>query len=140
MLCDFYYFELLLRYFFSILPKKILGRTIIIDRYFYDKLVHLKSNSLKFKFFNMITPRPDFTILLVNDPVRIHRRKKERTVFEIKRIQDLYLRNRGLLNLIVVKNDKIIDSTLNKIITIIRPELIKRKRVLLYIFKLLVIF
>jgi len=125
-----YYLELLLRYFFNILPKKILGRTIIIDRYFYDKLVHLKSNSFKFRFFNMITPKPDFIILLVDDPRRIYNRKKEISISEIERIQDLYLRKKDLLNFIVVKNEKGIDNTLGKIITIIRSELIKRKRVL----------
>lgn len=125
-----FYFELLIRYYLNILPKKILGRTIIIDRYFYDKLVHLKASSFKFKFFNTITPKPDLSILLIDHPERIHKRKKEREISEIKILQKLYLNKIHTFNIIIIKNDKTIPHAIKRVIYAIRKMLINKKRVL----------
>lgn len=54
-----YYIELLTRY---IKVKKSKKNFVLMDRYFYEELMFMKG--FKFKIFKIITPKPDFTIVL----------------------------------------------------------------------------
>ena len=125
-----FYFEMLCRYILRVSAKKILGRVILIDRYFYDKLIHLDKKSFKFRFFYALTPKPDVCILLVADPKLLYSRKNELHISKIMRNQNLYLSNKDFFNLVVVKNSGGISKTVEKIIKEIRALLIKRKRVI----------
>lgn len=68
-----YFLELWLRYSSIILSNK---NYILIDRYFYDELAF--SRGLKFKFFKLITPKPDFCFLLKAPLRKINSRIKQK--------------------------------------------------------------
>lgn len=125
-----YYIELLLRYFTRIFPKKIIGRTIIIDRYFYDKLVFLDTTSFKFRFFKSITPTPSFTFLLTANPKIIYKRKDEKDTTMLKHSQESFKAKKNLLDFHVINNQQDIDKTIKKIIIALQEDLIKNKRVI----------
>jgi len=61
----FYYAELWTRYFKILFSGK---EIIFMDRYFYDELVF--SSGSKFRFFNLLTPKPDLCIIL-KCPIKI---------------------------------------------------------------------
>ncbi len=77
-----YYLELWTRYLKVLRSKKDI---ILFDRYFYEELMFAKG--LKFKFFKLLTPKPDLCFSL-KAPVKV---LKQRGVFiEERRLQDFY--------------------------------------------------
>jgi len=125
-----YYCELLTRYL-ALLPQIILGKTIIFDRYFYDKLGLLDKKSLKFKLFNMITPKPDFVLYIRTDTKIIFKRKKEFTQ------KALNLKDNIMMNCLsefkgvtIINNNKSLDNTIYEIIKKIRHKLMNKNEII----------
>ena len=58
-----YYFELLSRY---LKTRKSKAEFLLFDRYFYDELTFAKG--LKYRFFRLITPKPDLCVILRVSP------------------------------------------------------------------------
>ncbi len=86
----FYITEYTLKYLVKILPKRILRKNIICDRYVYDLLL-MKDKTIFLKWFVWLYPKPKKTFILYNTPSVIWKRKKELTVKELQRQQDILL-------------------------------------------------
>ena len=86
----FYITEYTLRYFFKIMPSKITFKNILYDRYVYDLLL-LKEKTRLLEWFVHIYPKPKQTIVLYGNCETIWQRKKELTVKELDRQQNIML-------------------------------------------------
>ncbi len=75
-----YYLELWFRYIEALFSR---NDYILFDRYFYERLAFMKG--LKFKFFKLVTPKPDFCFVLKAPVETIWKRKKEVSKENIKR-------------------------------------------------------
>ena len=122
-----YYFnvplEIWARYIFKVLPRIMMRRVVVYDRYVLDMEIGyyneniINSRWLR-KFITFICPKPKFGILLVNDPEIIWERKKEYPLELIKESMGRYqlLAERHQLHIIKTSKepDELIRDFMNK--------------------------
>lgn len=88
----YHFLKFVINYVFHIYPLLMKDNIIMGDRYFYDLLIMRDielSNNFK-KIFFFLTPSPDVSILLNNDPDIIYSRKQELSIDEISRQLNSY--------------------------------------------------
>jgi len=110
-----YYSELWLRYFNVLLSK---ADYVLMDRYFYDELMF--SRGSKYKFFRLLTPRPDVCLIL-RVPIDVVRERDKLKVSEDK-LENFYnqlYRAESLCKVVRVDNSKPIKGVYSDI----RPSL-----------------
>jgi len=123
-----FYIELWLRFLIRVVPNLLLGRIIIFDRYFYDKLVHIKKDSLKYKLLEVVTPKPSFVFLLRVRVSTILKRKKEKdyeTLSQLQEKYEMYAKKKGF---IIIDNDSNLRNVIKNIVEILQTALIKKKK------------
>jgi len=81
--------DLLLRYTFLIFPSRLRKKIVITDRYASDILLMKNVPMRMKKFFAFFFPKPTISILLYNDAVVLHERRKEESVEELQRQLDI---------------------------------------------------
>lgn len=110
-----YYAEMMARYVTAWFKKKLLGRIIIMDRYFYDKLKP-----------GFLIPKPDKLFLLSANPQNILARKNELSEEKIREIYESY----NDIPKIIIDANKDVNYATNQIIENLAEELINSKVVL----------
>lgn len=90
--------DMFARYLIRVYGHLLLRRTVLLDRYMYDILIGyhnapVRNAAALRRFMCAIFPRPDFVILLDNDPRVIWERKKE---YSLELIEDSIARYRKL--------------------------------------------
>ena len=97
--------DLLLRYFFRILPKRKNKSVVITDRYCSDILL-MENVSFKFrKFLLKLFPKPTLTFYFYNDPEILHQRRPEESIDGLKRQMYYFDKLKDTLNTINLKSD-----------------------------------
>lgn len=86
----FYVFDLLLRYFFIILPKRKRKHIVITDRYGSDILLMRHVPSWLRTFLLAFFPRPTLTFYLFNDTSVLYQRRKQQSLQELERQMRLF--------------------------------------------------
>jgi thymidylate kinase len=107
----FYILEYSLRYFFRILPFRIMRKNIICDRYVYDLLL-MKNKTKLLELFVKLYPKPKQVFILYNDPKILFKRKKELNVKELERQQNILFKFK---NKILIKTENQRDTYINVI-------------------------
>jgi thymidylate kinase len=107
-------FDLFLRYWLTIWPKRKTKQLVITDRYSTDILLMANVPMLLKKIMYLFFPKPSFTIYLYNNPKTLHRRKKEHPIDDLYRQKKLFSGINQKIKPIKIKSDGI-DKTLNKI-------------------------
>jgi thymidylate kinase len=88
----YHFFDYWLGYWFNIYPRLLRGEIVIIERYFYDYIIHpvKKDTFLNKKFINwtfrFFMPKPTACVLFTNDSIEILKRRQELTEEEIENI------------------------------------------------------
>lgn len=114
--CFVFSFDLLLRYFFQILPLRIKNNFVITDRYFTDILL-MKSVPMFLKqIMYSIFPKPTKTYYLFNDLHILHSRKKDHDLYDLKRQELIFTKINYFVKPIVIKNENI-DNSLRQILS-----------------------
>jgi len=110
-----YYF-----YYRPILKKK----SLICDRYFYDKLARLFNygliNSFWLKVYLRLLPKPDLVFFLKLDPQTIRKRKKEYSLEELTKFNRAYKQMAKIINAQIIKTNQPLPICLKKIFTKIK--------------------
>jgi thymidylate kinase len=126
----FYYIELWIR-FLILMPDMILGKTILLDRYFYDELYNYDKKSLTYKFFNSITPKITKTFFLDVTPEKSYQRKKEHGIEILRKERKKYLENIKTNNSIeLVPDNYSIQEKSEYIFNLIKKELLEKKEII----------
>src|SRR3989338_4439199 len=82
--------DLLLRYYFRILPRRFKGETVITYRYCSD-IVLMKHVPFWFKRVLLgLFPKPTISIYLYNEPEMLHQRRPEESIPELKRQMEIF--------------------------------------------------
>lgn len=96
------------------------NKTLICDRYFYDKLVRMRyygiSNQTLSKIYLKLLPRPDFIFLVDSRPEKILKRKKEYQKKELERFRKIYLALAKNLKAPVIDTSQPIKDCLKQIV------------------------
>lgn len=85
----FYTLDYIFGYWFRVRKQTAQGHLIVFDRYFYDFYVdrqryRLTTNDWIVRLFQLFIPSPDITFLLIGDAIKIHARKDELSIEEIR--------------------------------------------------------
>lgn len=93
LLLPFAFLDNLFTYYFKYKPI-LKNKTLICDRYFYDKLARMIyygiCNRFIAKIYLRLLPRPDFVFFLDVDPKKAHQRKKEYSEGELLFFRKIY--------------------------------------------------
>lgn len=82
--------DLLLRYYFRILPRRFRGEIVITDRYCSD-IILIKHVPFWFKRTLLsLFPRPTISIYLYNEPEVLNQRRPEESIPELKRQMEIF--------------------------------------------------
>ena len=100
-------FDLLLRYWLVILPKRKTKQIVLTDRYSTDILlmkdVPMILKRIMFAFF----PRPTITIYLYNTPKTLHKRKPDHPLGDLYRQQKIFVKINRMIQPKKIKSDRI---------------------------------
>ncbi|MBN1645242.1 nucleotidyltransferase family protein [Candidatus Woesearchaeota archaeon] len=107
-------FDLFLRYWITIWPKRKTTQIVITDRYSTDILLMAHVPMFFKKIMFLFFPKPSLTIYLYNHPKELHKRKKEHPINDLYRQKKLFLNINKKVKSIKIKSDNV-DKTLNKI-------------------------
>lgn len=110
--------DLLLRYFFIILPEQLKNDFVITDRYSTDILLMNKVPMNLKKFLYWFFPKPNKTFYIYNNISVLHKRKPDHSIKDLERQEKLFAKIIKKTNAVKIKNDKIKDS-LKKILSVI---------------------
>lgn len=83
-------FDLLLRYYFTILPQRLRKRIVITDRYCSDIILMKHVPFPLKKLLYQLFPEPTISILLYNYPEVLHQRRPEEPITELQRQMELF--------------------------------------------------
>ncbi len=112
--------DLLLRYYFRILPQRFKGEIVITDRYCSD-IVLMKHVPFWFKRILLgLFPKPTISIYLYNDPEVLHQRRPEESIPELKRQMEIFEKFRYSLRLKTINKE----SNLKIVLTIVSNNLL----------------
>ena len=112
-------------YYFSILPNKIKGQLIIVDRNHYDVMIdpiryRVGRFNVFLQFIFKFIPKPDFTIFLNVKPDLLFKRKKELKINQIKSLVKKYNSYTNKMhNIKKINNNINYDFSINKILDLI---------------------
>ena len=107
-------FDLFLRYWLTIWPKRKTKQIVITDRYSTDIFLMANVPMMLKKIMYLFFPKPSFTIYLHNHPKTLHRRKKEHPIDDLYRQKKLFFGINKKVKPIKIKSAGV-DKTLNKI-------------------------
>ncbi len=100
-----YYSELMIRYVKSLFYNVDF---ILFDRYFYDELVF--SRGLKYKFFKLITPRPDLCLILRVSPKVLRNRGYTFSFIKLNNYYTNFYKIRDFCKMIEINSDKSLEK------------------------------
>jgi len=110
--------DLLLRYFFVIVPKLIINDFVITDRYSTDILLMNKVPMKLKKFLYYFFPKPNKIIYIYNTLSILHKRKPEHPLEDLKRQEKLFAKIFSFVKVHKIKNDKL-NNSISQIINLI---------------------
>lgn len=119
------YIRFIHMYYFSILPNKIKGQLIIVDRNHYDVMIdpiryRVGRFNVFLQFIFKFIPKPDFTIFLNVKPDLLFKRKKELKINQIKSLVKKYNSYTNKMhNIKKINNNINYDFSINKILDLI---------------------
>jgi len=103
--------DLLLRYFFILLPKLMKNDFLLTDRYSTDILLMNKVSMNLKKFLYWFVPKPNKILYIYNTVSVLHKRKPEHPVRDLKRQEKLFAKIFKFIKVYKIKNNKINRST-----------------------------
>jgi len=109
-----YYSELWLRYFRVLFSR---ADFILIDRYFYDELVF--TSGIKFKFFRLLTPKPDLCFILRASNEDLRKREIYFTKEKLENFYNALYRVENICKTIRVNSSKPIKKIYNEIFPVL---------------------
>lgn len=119
LLVPFAFFDNLFTYYFKYKPI-LSNKTLVCDRYFYDKLARMMHYGICSQFIAKIylklLPKPNFVFFLDIDPKKALRRKKEyssKELFVFKKIYQFLAKN---LKASIINTNLPLDTCIQKII------------------------
>lgn len=119
LLLPFAFFDNLFTYCFRYKPI-LKDRTLICDRYFYDKLARMVyygiAGQFLAKIYLKLLPKPDFVFFLDLAPEKIYQRKKEYAKRDLQTFRKIYKFLAKVLETKMINTRLPLDTSIKKII------------------------
>ena len=105
--------DLFLRYYLTILPKRMKKNIVITDRYCSD-ITLMKHVPLSFKKILLkLFPKPTISVFLYNEPETLHQRRPEEPVKELERQMNIFNKFRYSLRLKTTNKEEDFGKVIN---------------------------